>query len=245
MFNACVRRLKRTHSPERGSVRDDLSLPLSPDPHSQVTSTAHGALNEHGAVFIVLVAEKAFPTKRENEEMRRVAVGVVVAAACLLAMVARWHHSGAVSLRGSPLSLAAAPRPAIGQLRMQILSDRPGSHVPQQILRNINGLWNKSISGRRTKNRKTGGYNLPKIVKTGRGHQWGEDPYMVTQMGLDAGNPLIMPDAGRMMRRMTVRRQWHWDKGGSLTGQPGFKQLGLVPPKVPIIGNAGMKMPIK
>ena len=167
-------------------------------------------------------------------------LGVVVAAACLIAMVSfsRQSRGGAVYLQGPPLSLAAAPRPARGQRNMQMLADRPGSHVPQQILRNINGLWNKSISGRRTKNRKTGGYNLPKQVKTGRGHQWGEDPYMVTQMGLDAGNPLIMPDAGRMMRRMTVRRQWHWDKGGALTGQQGFKQLGLVPPKVPIIGAA-------
>lgn len=68
---------------------------------------------------------------------------------------------------------------------------------------------------------------------------------MVTQMGLDAGNPDIMPDAGRMMRRMTVRRQWHWDKGSALTGQPGFIASGMVPPKVPILGNAGMKMPNK
>ena len=45
-----------------------------------------------------------------------------------------------------------------------LLADRPGAHVPQQILRNINGLWNKSISGKRTKNRKTGGFNLPKEV---------------------------------------------------------------------------------
>ena len=82
-------------------------------------------------------------------------------------------------------------------------------------------------------------------VTTGRGHQWGEDPYMVPQMGLDAGSSLIMPDAGRMMRRMTVRRQWHWDKGAHLTGQPGFLKAGMVPPKVPIIGNAGMKLPIK
>ena len=97
----------------------------------------------------------------------------------------------------------------------------------------------------------------------------GEDPYMVTQMGLDAGNPNIMPGAGRMMRRMTVRRQWHWDKGSgkcpspppfdvcavdvashargfaALTGKPGFIAAGMVPPKVPILGNAGMKMPIK
>jgi len=65
------------------------------------------------------------------------------------------------------------------------------------------------------------------------------------QMGLDAGNPNIMPGAGRRMRRMTVRRQWQWDKGAHLTGQPGFLKSGMVPPKVPIIGNAGMKLPIK
>jgi hypothetical protein len=129
--------------------------------------------------------------------------------------------------------------------RSMALAERPGAHIPVQILRNINGLWDKSISGKREKNRKTGGYELPKEVLKGRGHQWGEDPYMVSQMGLDAGNPNIMPDAGRMMRRMTVRRQWHWDKGGELTGQPGFLDLGLIPPDVPILGNAGMKMPIK
>jgi hypothetical protein len=39
---------------------------------------------------------------------------------------------------------------------------------------------------------------------------------MIPQMGLDAGSPLLIPDAGRVMRRMTVRRQWHWDKGAGL-----------------------------
>ena len=39
---------------------------------------------------------------------------------------------------------------------------------------------------------------------------------MIPQMGLDAGSPLLIPDAGRVMRRMTVRRQWHWDKGSGL-----------------------------
>ena len=39
---------------------------------------------------------------------------------------------------------------------------------------------------------------------------------MIPQMGLDAGSPLLIPDAGRVMRRLTVRRQWHWDKGSGL-----------------------------
>lgn len=173
------------------------------------------------------------------------AVLAVVGACCLVLAMVAVPIFPATRLSGPPLSKKNRPgsMQTVGHTAM--LADRPSAHLPQTILRNINGMWSKSISGRRSKNRKTGGYNLPKQVLKGRGHQWGKDPYMVTQMGLDAGNPDIMPDAGRMMRRMTVRRQWHWDKGSALTGQPGFIASGMVPPKVPILGNAGMKMPNK
>jgi len=91
----------------------------------------------------------------------------------------------------------------------------------------------RTVRGRRSKNRKTGGYNPPREVLNGRGHQWGTDPYMVTQMGLDAGNPNIMPGAGRMMRRMTVRRQWHWDKGSGKLRFPPLPSPPLAsPPEV-------------
>lgn len=85
----------------------------------------------------------------------------LLAAACLL---------GVIAGPGAPAVLEEGPvtAPAAAQLllaRRMVLSERPGGHIPQQILRNINGLWNKSISGRRTKNRKTGGFNAPKQVE--------------------------------------------------------------------------------
>ena len=114
----------------------------------------------------------------------------------LAALAALFGMLASACLFAGPLSVA---RPVLldaeGPLTMQpqqqqlfarrmALSERPGGHIPQQILRNINGLWSKSISGRRTKNHKTGGFNAPKQVLTGRGHQWGTDPYMVTQVSL-------------------------------------------------------------
>ena len=120
-------------------------------------------------------------------------------------------------------------------VRRTDLADHPGGHLPAQIQRSIHGLWDRSISGRRSKNRKTGGYDLPKAVLKGKGHQWESDPYFLSQKGLDAGSPDILP--ARMMRRMTVRRQWHWDKGGKITGKGGFIKAGMVPPKVPLLGN--------
>ena len=147
------------------------------------------------------------------------ALVAVVGACCLALSMVTLAARPAALQSGPPLSMSVQGLHA-QQAVSQMLFDRPSAHLPQTILRNINGMWNKSISGRRSKNRKTGGYNLPAQVLKGRGHQWGKDPYMVTQMGLDAGNPDIMPDAGRMMRRMTVRRQWHWDKGSGERPHP-------------------------
>ena len=160
-----------------------------------------------------------------------VAIGVL-AATCLLLMLAGTSSRAILQAEGPPLGLA--PAETVRARRIS-LADRPGGHIPQQILRNINGLWHKSISGKRTKNRKTGGFNLPKEVLHGKGHQWESDPYVMLQKGLDSGNPDIIP--ARMMRRMTVRRQWHWNKGSGITGGPTFIQSGMVPPKVPVLGN--------
>jgi len=101
--------------------------------------------------------------------LRRGVVLGVLAGACVLAMLAglRAGSKPAVLLAaGPPLSLARPQAGGQSRLRaaQQMLADRPGAHIPQQILRNINGLWHKSISGKRSKNRKTGGFNLPKEV---------------------------------------------------------------------------------
>ena len=94
----------------------------------------------------------------------------MLAAGCVLAIAGpRAGRASAVLLAtgGPPLSLdvQGAMR---GQARLRadetMLADHPGGHIPTSILRNINGLWNKSISGKREKNRKPGGFELPKEV---------------------------------------------------------------------------------
>jgi len=123
--------------------------------------------------------------------VKTVAVGMVKRKdqRSLAALAALFGMLASACLFVGPLSVA---RPVLLDAEQQqqlfarrmALSERPGGHIPQQILRNIHGLWSKSISGRRTKNHKTGGFNAPKQVLTGRGHQWGTDPYLVTQVGL-------------------------------------------------------------
>ncbi|EKX50707.1 hypothetical protein GUITHDRAFT_103298 [Guillardia theta CCMP2712] len=122
--------------------------------------------------------------------------------------------------------------------RRSALSESPGSTLPAQIQKNIDGMWSKSLSAQHSSSSRSKGSSLPSSVLNGPGHQWEHDPYFVTEMGLDDGSSNLASDFGRMMRRMTVRRQWHWDKAGEVTGQPGFIQSGKVPPQVPIFGNA-------
>ena len=94
----------------------------------------------------------------------------ILAAGCVLALFAgpragRAQAAALLAARGPPLSLDMQGA-ARGQARLRatMLADHPGGHIPTSILRNINGLWNKSISGKREKNRKTGGFELPKEV---------------------------------------------------------------------------------
>mmetsp|Transcript_22630 Transcript_22630/g.50980 ORF Transcript_22630/g.50980 Transcript_22630/m.50980 type:complete len:156 (+) Transcript_22630:217-684(+) len=122
--------------------------------------------------------------------------------------------------------------------RRTALIEKPGSTLPAQIQKNIDGMWSKSLSAQHSSSSRSHAVSLPSSVLNGPGHQWEKDPFFVTEMGLDDGNPNLASDFGRMIRRMTVRRQWHWDKGGEVTGQPGFIQSGKVPPQVPIFGNA-------
>ena len=94
----------------------------------------------------------------------------MLAAGCVLALIAGPREGRAqaalLAARGPPLSLDVQGA-ARGQARLRatMLAEHPGGHIPTSILRNINGLWNKSISGKREKNRKTGGFELPKEVR--------------------------------------------------------------------------------
>ena len=76
----------------------------------------------------------------------------LAAVACLVLQLAAPSARAAVLLAGPPLSLSsgihATGRAAAVQARQVQLADRPGAKLPETILRNINGLWNKSISGR-------------------------------------------------------------------------------------------------
>eukprot|EP00960_Hanusia_phi_P076430 768559-Hanusia_phi.AAC.4 len=84
--------------------------------------------------------------------------------------------------------------------RRTALIEKPGSTLPAQIQKNIDGMWSKSLSAQHSSSSRSHAVSLPSSVLNGPGHQWEKDPFFVTEMGLDDGNPNLASDFGRMIR---------------------------------------------